>query len=352
MAKNGQSSDKVTLQELAEHIQLTKGTVSAVLNEAPAAKRIPQHTKDRIFAAAERLSYRPNFFARGLVHKRTFMVGVITEEIGDAYGGMVISGIEAMLRQHKYLFVTVAHRHEPERLREYLDVLPTRGVEGFITVDTTITRPVPLPVVAVAGHRRVKGITNIILDHKHAAVLALKHLAGLGHRKIVYFQGQRFSSDSRERWRSICEVAAKLGIPVRPELTVQLRMDDPSPHPAYQLMSALLAKSRKFTAVFAYNDISAIGAIRALREAGLRVPEDVSVVGFDDIRDAAYHVPSLTTVRQPLRKMGEIAAQTLVDRIEGRKTYGRQIAIEPELVVRESTGKAGRSGRHPPSRRS
>jgi DNA-binding LacI/PurR family transcriptional regulator len=334
------NNNKVTLQELADQIRLTKGTVSTVLNDAPSAKRIPQHTKDRIFAAAERLNYSPNFFARGLVNKRTFMVGVITEEIGDAYGGMVISGIEATLRQHKYLFVTVAHRHEPEWLQQYLDILPTRGVEGFITVDTSITRPVPLPVVAVAGHRRVKGITNIILDHKHAAVLALKHLAGLGHREIVYFRGQLFSSDSVERWRSICEVAAKLGIAVRPELTVQLRMDDPSPHPAYELTRALLAKTRNFTAVFAYNDISAIGAIRALREAGIRVPEDVSVVGFDDIRDAAYHVPSLTTVRQPLRRMGEIAAQTLVDRIEGRKAYVRQIALEPELVIRESTGKA------------
>jgi LacI family transcriptional regulator len=351
MAKNGQTSNKVTLQELAEHIQLTKGTVSAVLNGAPAAKRIPQHTKDRIFAAAERLSYRPNFFARGLVQKRAFMVGVITEEIGDAYGAMVISGIEAILRQHKYLFVTAAHRHEAPRLQEYLDVLPTRGVEGIITVDTTIRRPVSLPVVSVAGHRRVTGVTNIVLDHKHAAVLALNHLADLGHREIVYFRGQSFSSDSAERWNSICAVAAKLGIAVRPELTVQLSMDDPSPHPAYELMSALLAKTRKFTAVFAYNDISAIGAMRALREAGLRVPEDVSVVGFDDIRDAAYHVPSLTTVRQPLRKMGEIAAQTLVDRIEGRTTSARQIAIEPELVIRESTGKAVWRGKQVATRR-
>jgi DNA-binding LacI/PurR family transcriptional regulator len=255
---------------------------------------------------------------------------------------MVISGIEATLRQHKYLFVTVAHRHVQEWLQQYLDILPTRGVEGFITVDTSITRPVPFPVVAVAGHRQVKGITNIILDHKHAAVLALKHLAGLGHREIVYFRGQLFSSDSADRWRSICEVAAKLGIAIRPELTVQLGVDDPSPQPGYELTRTLLAKTRNFTAIFAYNDISAIGAIRALREAGIRVPEDVSVVGFDDIRDAAYHVPSLTTVRQPLRRMGEIAAQTLVDRIEGRKAYVRQIAIEPELVIRESTGKAAR----------
>jgi len=118
---------------------------------------------------------------------------------------------------------------------------------------------------------------------------------------------------------------------------VQLDDDDPSPMRAHSLTKGLLARGERFTALFAYNDIAAIGAIRAILEAGLRVPEDVSVVGFDDIRDAAYHVPSLTTVRQPLRKMGEIAAKSLVQRIEGRKEYPNEIAIEPELVIREST---------------
>ena len=132
----------------------------------------------------------------------------------------------------------------------------------------------------------------------------------------------------------------ELKIKIRPALTAQLDSGEPSPQVGYRLIKDLLSRGHKFTALFAYNDTSAIGAIRAIREAGLRVPEDISVVGFDDIRDAAYHLPSLTTVRQPLRKMGEIAAQTLVERIEGRKDYPDQIAIEPSLIVRESTTKA------------
>ncbi len=330
-------SQVVTLKQLADYVGLTKGTVSAVLNESPSSKAIPQHTKDRILAAARELNYRPNFFARSLRKKRTYTIGIITEEIGDPYGGMVISGAESFLSQNKYFFLTVAHRHDPDLLHQYASILVSRGVEGIMTVDISLTQALPVPTAAVAGHKRVKGVTNIVLDHIRAAQLGLEHLWELGHRDIAFVRGQPFSSDSADRWHAIQKVTNDMGLRIRPELTIELENDDPSPIGGYTLTRELMARKQHFTALFAYNDISAIGAIRAIREAGLRVPEDVSVVGFDDIRDAAYHVPSLTTVRQPLRKMGEIAAQTLVERIEGKKEYPNEIAIEPELVVRESS---------------
>jgi DNA-binding LacI/PurR family transcriptional regulator len=328
-----------TLKDLANHLHLTKGTISAVLNDSDAAKAIPQRTKDLILAAARDLNYQPNFFARTLARKRTFTVGVIAEEIGDPYGAMVIDGIEAALSHREYFFWTVAHRHDARKLQEYLNTLAARGVEGFITVDTSLTEASQLPTVAVAGHRKADLVTNITLDHVKAAELALCHLLELGHRRIACIRGQSFSADSSDRWNSIRKVAARLGINIPPELTVQIATDDPSPQQGYCLTKALLQRGRNFTAIFAYNDVSAIGAIRAIREAGLRVPEDVSVIGFDDIRDAAYHVPSLTTVRQPLRKMGEIAAQILMDRIEGREDYPSEVAIQPEFVIRESTAR-------------
>src|SRR5581483_6083286 len=218
-------------------------------------------------------------------------------------------------------------RHDQNLLQQYAGILVARGVEGIITVDTSVTEILPVPAVAVAGHKRVKGVTNIVLDHQRAAQQALEHLFDLGHRDIAFIRGQSFSSDSAERWDAIEEVAHHMGLRIRPELTAQLQNDDPSPMAGHLLTKELLSRNQRFTALFAYNDISAIGAIRAIREAGMRVPEDVSVVGFDDIRDAAYHVPSLTTVRQPLREMGEIAARTLVERIEGRKDYPAEIAI-------------------------
>ena len=219
-------------------------------------------------------------------------------------------------------------------------MLLSRGVEGFITVDTSLHEVPSLPTVAVAGHRQLDNVTNIILDHRQAALLALKHLQELGHQQIAFLRGQPESSDSEVRWNSICEVAQELGIVIRPELVVQLQGLDSTPELGYPFGKELLARKVPFTALFAYNDISAIGAMRALQEAGVRVPDDVSVVGFDDIASAIFCIPSLTSVRQPLKKMGHIAAETLLARIENRGEFQPEIAVEPELVVRKSTAPA------------
>ncbi|MHB8525089.1 MAG: LacI family DNA-binding transcriptional regulator [Candidatus Acidiferrales bacterium] len=339
LAKRKDRSEKpaITLRSVAEHVGLTPSTVSAVLNNSSASHSVPQRTKNRILAAARELNYRPNFFARSLRVKRTYTIGVILEEIGDAYGSLVISGIERYLREQNFFFLTVAHRHDKKLLATYSNMLRERGVEGFITVDTFLTEVPPLPTVAVAGHRTIERVTNIVLDHHRAALLALKHLVELGHEKIAFMKGSTASADSEDRWNAICEVAAKLGIAVRPQLTVQLEGDDSTPNLGYPFAKQLLARKQPFTALFAYNDISAIGSIRAFQEAGLRVPQDLSVVGFDDIQSLAYITPPLTTVRQPLQKMGEMAARTLLDRIEERVEYVPEIAIEPEFVVRGST---------------
>jgi len=186
----------------------------------------------------------------------------------------------------------------------------------------------------------LKGVTNIVLDHGRAAVLALNHLKELSHERVAFMKGNALSSDSKDRWDAICAVAGQIGMKIDPELTVQIDTDDPTPMLGYPFAKQLLARNKPFTAIFAYNDMSAIGAIRALQEHGLRVPQDVSVMGFDDIPGAAFHTPNLTTVRQPLNRMGEVAAQCLLERIEGKKEYPSEIAIEPELVVREYTAKA------------
>ncbi|HMD37670.1 MAG TPA: LacI family DNA-binding transcriptional regulator [Candidatus Acidoferrum sp.] len=331
---------RITLKSVADLLGLTPGTVSATLNNSPAARSIPEHTKQRIFEAAKELKYRPNFFARTLRMRRTFTIGVIAEEIGDAYGSQVISGIENYLTRQNYFFLTVVHHHDPKLMQTYSQILAERGVEGFITVDTSILDEPSLPTVAVAGHRKVNGVTNIVLDHKHAVRLALEHLKSLGHERIAFLRGQPFSSDSEERWNCIVELAQELNIRVRPELTVQIVDRISTPEVGFPVTQELLARNEPFTAIFAYNDISAIGAMWALREAGLRVPHDVSVVGFDDIPGAAFAEPGLTTVRQPLVRMGEIAAQTLVSQLEEREGYVSEIAIEPEFVVRDSTAKA------------
>ena len=184
------------------------------------------------------------------------------------------------------------------------------------------------------------------MDHRQAALLGLQHLKHLGHKQIAFLRGQPQSSDSEVRWNSICEVAKELGIEIHPDRVVQLQGLDSTPELGYPFGKALLARKVPFTALFAYNDISAIGAMRAFQEAGLRIPEDVSVIGFDDVVSASFCIPTLTTVRQPLKKMGHIAAKTLLERIEDRAEFKAEIAVEPELVVRKSTGPAARPALH------
>jgi LacI family transcriptional regulator len=335
--KRSESEPVVTLKRVAEKVHLSPGTVSAVLNNSPSAKHIPESTRNRIFAVARELKYKPNLMARALRNKRTYTIGVIPTDISDGYSGQVIAGIEEYVRQRDYFFLTGIHHHDPDLFDKYTRLLLERGAEGVITIDLNLQHSIPVPTVAVAGHRQEEGATNVILDQRLGAQSALEHLVMLGHRDIAVMIGNPESADAAQRWGAISEVARELGVPIRPELTVQLAGEESGPALGYPYTKMLLERKNKFTALFAYNDASAIGAIRAIREAGLRVPEDISVLGFDDIQAATFHFPSLTTVRQPLHRMGEIAARVLLDRLEGLEDWPRQIAVKPELVVREST---------------
>ena len=306
------------------------------------AENIPQRTKDLIFAAAEKLHYRPNFVARSLRTQRTFSIGVIVPEISEGYETQVLSGIEDYLLNAGYFYFVASHRHKPDLIDEYPKLLLGRSVDGIIAVDTPWKNILPVPVVTVSGHNEVSGVTNVEIDHEMAAELALRHLAQLGHRKFAFIKGQQFSSDTELRWNAIVRNAQKLGLTIVPELVMQLVGDKASPELGYKVARKLIATRKPFTALFTFNDISAIGAMHALREAGLLVPTDVSVVGFDDIQSAAFQSPALTTVRQPLRKMGKIAAETLLRRIASKEPESKSasIIVDPELVVRGTTAPA------------
>jgi LacI family transcriptional regulator len=333
----------MSLKKLAEHLGLSPATVSLVINRSTVADSIPQDTKDRIFAAARKFKYRPNFFARSLRTQRSFTIGVIVPEVSDGYSATVMSGVEDYLLQEGYFYFVASHRHRADLIDEYPRMFLERAVDGLIAVDTPWHLNLSVPVVTVSGHNDVKGVINIVLNHQRAAEIALKHLFHLGHRHIAFIKGQAFSSDTEVRWQNIERSADQLGLSIDPRLVVQLEGDSPSPQTGYKATKKLLAAAEPFTALFAFNDISAMGAIRALRESGLHIPEDVSVVGFDDIQSAAYQNPGLTTVRQPLREMGRTAAEILLRRISrpGLDLHDRY-TVEPELMVRETTCPADR----------
>jgi DNA-binding LacI/PurR family transcriptional regulator len=328
-----------TLKVLAEHLGLSTASVSLVINGSPGAKSIPQHTQDRIHAAARELNYRPNFMASSLRRQRSLTIGVLVPELSEGYAPQVISGIEDYLLETGYFYFVVSHRHREDLLSRYPRLLQQRAVEGLIAVDTVCEEAMLVPMVSVSGHRDVEGVTNIALNHRQAARMALEHLYALGHRSIAFIKGQDFSSDTEVRWQAIGAAAKELGLQVDTRLVVQLEGDCPTSDLGFKVTRNLLAAKRNFTALFAFNDISAIGAIHALRAAGCRVPEDVSVVGFDDIPSAAFQNPGLTTVRQPLREMGVLAAETLLRRISAAPgtPYAKLITVEPELIIRAST---------------
>ena len=341
----------VNLRMLADHLALSQTTVSLVLNNSPSARSIPQETRDRVVEAAQRLNYRPNYFARSLRQSRSMSVGVLAPDLSEGYFTRVMSGVVEELTAAHYFYFTACHDWNKELIEKYPRMLVERAVDGFLLLNTAVEQlTVPVPAVAISAHVAADGVTNIVLDHHRAVQQALTHLHEQGHRRIAFMRGPRVIPDSEFRWESIQQVAGEMDLKVDPALVIRIDaaawsmkagLHPMAPEIGYKPMQALLERTRDFTAVFCFNDIAAIGTIRALKDAGLSVPGDVSVVGFDDILSAAYAMPSLTTVRQPLMAMGRRGAQVLLERIRNReKQFPVDIMMEPELVVRESTGPA------------
>jgi DNA-binding LacI/PurR family transcriptional regulator len=333
---------RVSLKDLAAHLNLSPSTISFVLNDTP-GRSIPEATRERIRAAAIEFNYKPNMIARSLLGKPMRSIGILLPVLGEGYHSQVLSGIGDLLMEEGYFYFTVHHRHLESLIKEYPALLQARGVDGILAIDTKLTNPLPLPAVLIAGHSTLPDVTNVVLDHEHAARLALQHLYDLGHRKIVYMKGQSVSTDTELRWAATMKVARELGLAIDERLTIQLAKDSTSPEISYPGIHDLLESKQKFTAILCFNDISAMGSIRALHDYGYHVPHDVSIVGFDDIQSASYHVPSLTTIRQPLKLMGSTAAAALLRRL-AHEDLPATIQVEPELVVRESSGAP--RGRH------
>ncbi len=332
----------ITLKELSHILNLSQSTVSRIINGAGPAHRIAKETEERVLHAAALHGYSANSVARSLRQKRTFTIGVMVPEISEGYSASVLGGIEEELLKHGYFYFVVSHFHRLELLTGYPRMMLARSVEGIIAVDTILEEELPVPVVAVSGHERRLGVINIELDHKAAAHLALSHLASLGHRNIAFIKGQAFSSDTELRWRAIVECARALEIVIDPEIVMQLEGPEPGPGPGLAITRQLLRRNHLFTAIFAFNDVTAIGAIMALREAGFRVPRDISVMGFDDVLIASTNHPPLTTINQPLRVMGQTAATTLLGLIRDEIPHPRPpaITVYPKIVIRKSTAHA------------
>jgi LacI family transcriptional regulator len=334
---------RTSLKDLAAHLGLSQTTVSFVLNNAPLAKNLTAETRSRVMEAARKFNYRPSYFALNLNKSGSDSVGVIVPEHSEGYFTIVMDGVERYLIEKHFVYFTACHYWKRNLIQEYSNLLLNRGAEGLLFLNTNAEIETTLPVVTVSAHKQKPGVTNVVLDHASAARMAIKHLYDLGHRKLAFMKGHHHVDDTQYRWDAMMLIAREFGVQPTQERIVQMTTSGWSPEVGYRPAKRLTQATRDFTALLCFNDTAAIGAIRALHEAGIRVPEDVSVVGFDDIVGAEFHVPSLTTIRQPLKHMGRTAAKVLLDRIANPgKSYPEIIQVKPELIVRESTARLAR----------
>ena len=343
----------VTIRDVAKESGFSSTTVSIVLNNAPLARYIPAATKKKIERAAEKLGYRPNQFARSLRSKRSHTVGVMVFDMTDPFCTPILRGIENTLYQASFLPILTDVHNEGSRFERYLEMLLDRRIEALIVIANWVFLDINLlgdlekssiPTAMVGCELKNDTISSIIVDNEVGGHLALEHLHSLGHRKIAFIRGPKALTDSSPRWKGIRGCAKQCGLEFDNRLIVDMpESRDPlsSFELGYKLTEDLLRQKRPFTALVAFDDMSAFGSIRALHKAGIRVPDQCSVIGFDDVSTAAIYTPSLTTVRQPMESMGTSAVGIVVDGInavlEKREVTATHRKVAPELVVREST---------------
>lgn len=340
-----------TLKQLAQHLDLSPATVSIAMNGG-ANSGLAEETQRLIRKTARELGYRPNYLARWLRTRKSFILGVLIPEVSQGYTVLVLRGLEDHLVNTEYFYFAASHHNRPEVLEEYAYKFLDRAVDGLIVISAPWKLQLDVPVVVVSSQEVAKGAIHISVDHEHAADLGMRHLHELGHRRIAVMTGPDNIPDSAVRWKSITAAAGRLGHTIPPRLVCPINAGIPSSTTlGYEATKRLLASGEPFTALWAFNDITALGAMSALQEKGLRVPEDVSVLGFDDIELAALQRPALTTIRQPLEQMGKLAGEAIVSALAG-KPPGPQIVVRPELVIRDTTAAPSASAELAAPRRS
>jgi LacI family transcriptional regulator len=352
--RSSRKSDAVTMRDVANLSGFSPATVSIVLNNAPLARYIAPATKKKIEESARKLGYRPNAMARFLRSKKTNSVGLMFFDITDPYCTPVLRGIENSLFESSYVPIFADAHNQRNRFERYLEMLLDRHVEALIVVANWLFVDIHLladfakrniPAATIGWELPGDNVSSVNVDNEAGGRLAIEHLYKLGHRKITFIRGPKTLMDSPLRWKGIQKFAHSVGLEIDQSLALQLPEEfDPNSgfEGGFRLTEELLQRRRKFTAILAFDDLTALGAIRALTKAGVKVPEQCSVIGFDDVAMSALSAPYLTTIRQPLEAMGNLAVNIIMEGInasrEKRDWTITHHKVAPELVIRESTG--------------
>lgn len=347
-------SGHVTLLDIARACGYSVSTVSIVLSEAPLSQNVAATTRERIRAMARQLGYHPDAYARSLRRRHTQTIAVLAYDLSDPFCIPIMRGIQAGLDPANFLPLLMDAQTQRRLFDSYLKMILERRAEGVIVIASWIFEETNLladieknhvPIVIVGRDLTRRKIRSVLVDNEAGGALAMRHLGELGHRKIAVIRGPARLFDSEPRWAGMQRAASEAGIRIDPRLLFQLPdlVDSTSSFQGgLDFARQLLNSGRSFTAVLAFDDLAALGVVRGLAEAGLRVPEDCTVLGFDDVLPASVATPGITTIRQPLAEMGLRAAQWVLQAIETEESGDRKIPrlykALPELVVRMSSG--------------
>jgi DNA-binding LacI/PurR family transcriptional regulator len=353
--------NRVTLADVARLSGFSTSTVSIVLNDAPLSRYVATATKERIRAVATQLGYRPNAFARSLRSRRSHTIGVMVSDISDPFCTLILQGIEKALYATTYLPIIMIAYNQRGQFERHMKMMLERRVEGLIVIANWLFgefdalagfKKNQIPTIGVGRDLTTSGVPSLQVDNEGGGYTAARHLYELGHREIAVLRGPSELTDSERRWQGIQRFASEVGLSLAPRRIRQLA---PAAEPisgfqeGFRLTAAMIQEDITFTAVLAFDDLTGLGAIRALHQAGRHVPKDCSVIGFDDVPHAAVCTPGLTTIRQPMEQMGARAAEWVLDSLDTAKAQQAIVKrparsdllhlLPPDLVVRESTMK-------------
>jgi LacI family transcriptional regulator len=334
-------SSDVTLRDVADLAKVHTSTASRALNERT-RNLVNDATVRRVIKAAERLGYQPNVLARGLRSNRTNSVGMIIPDLTNPLFPPVIRGIEDRLSESGVTLLVASSSNDPDKERDILDIMTGRRVDGLI-VGTARRSDPALEAYVRAGNpvvlfnRTVDElvVSSVAADDHVGVGLALKHLHGLGHRRVAHVAGNIIASTGLERYQNFLNWSEVIGLDVDPDLVVHARWFNVQDGAA--AFRELLDRRTGFTAVLAANDLVALGIYDVCAERGIRVPEDLSVVGYNDIPFADRFAPPLTSVRIPQADIGRRTAELILSAIEDPTSVSMSIRLSPELIVRGST---------------
>ena len=328
---------RLTIAEVAREAGVSSQTVSRVINKRP---DVSPETRQRVQLVIKRLGYQPSALARGLASRRTRTLGLITADFSDYFFTQVIAGAEVEARKHDYFFMLGSTERNLQDEPEYIRLLTEHHVQGILFARPS-TEPDNrhllgllrdgVPVVTTAYHLADADLTVVDVDNEDGAQQATRYLLECGRRQIAMIAGPTTWKSVNDRSQGYRLALEEAGVPYDPGLVAE---GDWSYGSGYQTMQEILARGLSFSGLFAQNDQMAIGAIRALREAGRRVPQDVAVVGYDDIPAAEYCDPPLTTIRQPMREVGEVATRLLIQAIEKPEITQGEVVLKAELIRR------------------